>query len=111
MRWDDLNLEKSYPGYFLAYCHSKLANCLFTLELAERYGKDGITAVSVHPGMVKTNIARDLGRKLKSVFTILVLPLFPFYLLAAKTTWQGAQTTIHCAVDEHVLDHNGKYFV
>lgn len=35
MNWDDINLEKNYSA-FTAYCQSKLANVLFTLELAKR---------------------------------------------------------------------------
>ena len=110
MKWDDLNLEKNYPGTFTAYAHSKLANCLFTVEAAERFGKDGVSVVSVHPGMVNSSIVRDLDKRL-SVSTVLLLSLYPWFVYAAKTNWQGAQTTIHCAVDENIPAQNGKYFV
>ena len=49
MNWDDLNLEKSYNG-FTAYKQSKLANCLFTIELDKRLKDTGVIAVSLHPG-------------------------------------------------------------
>jgi retinol dehydrogenase-12 len=109
MKWDDLNLEKNNPGPFFSYCQSKLANCLFTVELAERFGSDGITSVSVHPGTVVTNIARDIGKRM-SITMLLLLTLYPLYLFVGKTSRQGAQTSIHCAVDDDLPSQNGKYF-
>ena len=49
MNWDDLNWEKSYNP-IKAYSQSKLANILFTKELAKRLEGSGVTAVSLHPG-------------------------------------------------------------
>ena len=49
MNWDDLNLEKSFSAW-TAYQQSKLANCLFTIELAKRLKDTGVIAVSLHPG-------------------------------------------------------------
>lgn len=49
MNWDDLNQEKSYSAIF-GYQQSKLANCLFTIELARRLKDTGVVAVSLHPG-------------------------------------------------------------
>ena len=50
MNWDDLNQEHSYSAVF-GYQQSKLANCLFTLELAKRLKDTGAVAVSLHPGV------------------------------------------------------------
>jgi retinol dehydrogenase-12 len=110
MKWDDLNLEKNNPGSFFSYCQSKPANCLFTIESAERFGKDGVTSVSVHPGTVVTNIARDISKRM-SLSTLLILTLYPLYLYVGKTSRQGAQTSINCALDDDIPSQNGKYFV
>ena len=48
MNWDDLGFEKNYFSW-TAYRHSKLANILFTIELAERLKGTGVTTVSLHP--------------------------------------------------------------
>ena len=52
MNWDDLNMEKSYSPWD-AYSNSKLANCLFTVELAKRLKNTGVIAVCLHPGKLK----------------------------------------------------------
>lgn len=56
---DDLNSEKSYNRW-LAYGQSKLANILFTRELSKRLEGTGVTANSLHPGGVNTELARDV---------------------------------------------------
>ena len=50
MNWDDLNQEKSAYSAVFAYQQSKLANCLFTLELSKRLKDTGVIALSLHPG-------------------------------------------------------------
>jgi retinol dehydrogenase-12 len=108
MNWDDLQGEKSYNTYF-AYGQAKLANVLFTVELARRLQGTGVTCVSLHPGGVRTDIWREYinGINLRTFLSILLLPV---YYLISKDARQGAQTTIHCAVDDSVPDSNGKYF-
>lgn len=56
---EDFNSEKSYSKWRV-YGQSKTANILFTRELARRLEKDGITANSLHPGAVNTELQRDL---------------------------------------------------
>lgn len=68
----------------------------------------GITAVSLHPGYVRTDIFREFQNSpLKSFIYTLATP---FLSVISKNCQQGAQTTIYCAVDEDVPKHNGKYF-
>lgn len=57
---EDLNSEKSYWRW-IAYGQSKLANILFTRELARRLEGSGVTANAVHPGAVRTELMRDIG--------------------------------------------------
>ncbi|MET0180527.1 MAG: SDR family NAD(P)-dependent oxidoreductase [Novosphingobium sp.] len=56
IRWDDLAYAQSYNGS-AAYCHAKLANLLFTHELAKRVAAHGIVAHAMHPGVVASNFA------------------------------------------------------
>lgn len=56
MNWDDLNFVDNFSTAG-AYCHAKLANLLFTRELARRVAGDGIVAQSMHPGRIDSNFA------------------------------------------------------
>lgn len=56
--FDDPNYERRPYDKFGAYGQSKTANVLFTVELAERLAKHGVTANAVHPGVILTELAR-----------------------------------------------------
>ncbi|KDR15656.1 Retinol dehydrogenase 11 [Zootermopsis nevadensis] len=104
--FEDLNWEKSYSPTF-AYSRSKLANVLFTKELATRTQGTGVTTYSVHPGVVATG----LGRHLDTAFFKGITWLFDnIGKLFIKTPEQGAQTTIYCAVDERTKNETGLYY-
>lgn len=66
-----------------------------------------VTANSLHPGIVDTELTRYLPRSVPFYFRILLAPII--YLLG-KTPLQGAQTTIYCAVEESLANVTGKYF-
>ncbi|KAJ6660210.1 hypothetical protein lerEdw1_017910 [Lerista edwardsae] len=100
MRFHDLQGEKSYSR-ILAYCQSKLANILFTRELARRLQGTGVTVNALHPGVVNSELSRH-----SSVLNFL-WKRFPFFL---KTPSEGAQTSIYCAVAEELESVSGKYF-
>src|SRR5262249_55884621 len=68
--FDDLNAERSYPG-FGRYCETKLANILFTTELARRLDGTGVTANCFHPGLVATGFNRSNGLLMDLGMTIL----------------------------------------
>ena len=100
----DLNLEHSRYGPFKAYCRSKLANILFTRELARRLDGSGVTANAVHPGIVATRLARDGdGGPLADVAMTLVRPFF-------STPEQGARTSIYVASAPELESITGAYF-
>jgi NAD(P)-dependent dehydrogenase (short-subunit alcohol dehydrogenase family) len=101
MPWDDLMREKSYSGWS-AYGESKLANILFTRELAKRLGAGGVTANSLHPGFVATNFGNDNGGFLR-----LLLPIAKLFALSEEA---GARTSIWAATSEEVAGVTGKYF-
>ena len=107
MNWNDLQYEKSYSK-ITAYMQAKLANILFTRELAYRFGNQGITAVSLHPGVILTEFGRDFEKKFW--FKIVFFFTMPFIYMILKNCKEGAQTTIHCAIDESVEQFNGEYF-
>ena len=104
IRFDDLQSEQDYhPGQ--AYSQSKLANVLFTRELSKKLDDTDVIVTSLHPGVVKT----ELGRHLSLAKSILARIIFsPLVWLIFKTPWQGAQTTIHCAVSDDV--ESGLYY-
>ncbi|NXI29317.1 RDH12 dehydrogenase, partial [Sterrhoptilus dennistouni] len=105
IRFHDLQGEKSY-NRGLAYCHSKLANVLFTRELARRLqGKFPrqveFTANALHPGSVSSELVRH------SFVMSWLWKIFSFFL---KTPCEGAQTSIYCAVAEELESVTGQYF-
>jgi NAD(P)-dependent dehydrogenase (short-subunit alcohol dehydrogenase family) len=103
MDFDNLQGEKHYGG-MQAYSRSKLANLLFTYELARRLEGTGVTANAVHPGFVATGFARNNG-PLYNVGTWVAGKLF------GRKPEQGAQTSIYLASSPEVEGVSGKYFV
>ncbi|MCB9130577.1 MAG: SDR family oxidoreductase [Anaerolineales bacterium] len=103
MDFDDLGFERSYFG-MKAYARSKLANLLFTYELARRLAGSGVTVNAVHPGGVATDIWRTnfpvLGPAIKWVMSLFAL-----------TPEEGADTLIYLASSPDVEGVTGKYFV
>src|SRR5664279_941842 len=100
--FDDLQGERSYSGS-RAYSQSKLANVLFTYELARRLAASAVTANALHPGVVNTSFgAGDPG----GVQRLLV----PFVRPFLKTPVQGAATSIHLASSPDLEQVTGRYF-
>ncbi len=102
IHFDDINLTKGF-NVIKAYSQSKLANVLFTRELAHRLKNKGITVNCCHPGAVATNIgiSRDTG--FGKTVTGLLKPFF-------QTPEQGARTAIYLASDKDVEGITGEYF-
>jgi NAD(P)-dependent dehydrogenase (short-subunit alcohol dehydrogenase family) len=101
INFDDLHGERRYSG-MRAYGQSKLANVLFTYELARRLQGTGVTANCLHPGVVATGF----GRNNSGIFKILVQIASPFLLTPEK----GARTTVYLATSPDVEGVTGKYF-
>ena len=99
----DLNMDKSY-FVMSAYARSKLANVLFTYELARRLGNTKITVNALHPGRVGTDI-------FKANLPILG-PLIKWMVARVSLTpEEGADNTIYLASSEDMEGVTGKYFV
>ena len=101
IQFDDIEFKKNYQP-FQAYAQSKLANIMFTYELADRLHGSNITTNALHPGTVASNFFRNFG-----IFT----PIVKFFLrLTAKTPEEGAETPIFLARSPEVAGVSGKYF-
>jgi len=98
--FDDLRGD----GYFFwrRYAESKLANVLFTYELARRLDGSGVTANCLHPGVVATGF----GKNDPGLFKVGVTLARPFLISAAE----GARTTIYLATSPDVAGTSGQYF-
>ncbi|XP_004418363.1 PREDICTED: retinol dehydrogenase 14 [Ceratotherium simum simum] len=104
INFEDLNSEQSYNKSF-CYSRSKLANILFTRELARRLEGTNVTVNVLHPGVVRTNLGRHIH------IPLLVKPLFNLVSWAFfKTPAEGAQTSIYLASSPEVEGVSGKYF-
>ena len=101
---NDLNFDSNEFDGVAAYGCSKLANILFTKELARRL-KNPTTSV-LHPGVIETEIWRHFSIGVKICQVI----LWPIRKIFMKNCWEGAQTTIFCAVDESLDGVTGKYY-
>src|SRR6266536_1698447 len=100
--FDDLQGQQKYSGQ-RAYNASKLANVMFTYELARRLEGTGVTATVLHPGVVSTGFgAEDPSR----IFKVIV----PFVRPFMKTPQQGAATSIYLASSPSVEGVTGTYF-
>ncbi len=102
--FEDLQSRRRYSG-MNAYSRSKLANILFTNELARRLAGTGVTANSVHPGTVASGFARDHDATGFLAFGIKVIK--PFIL----TPEQGARTSVYVASSPELAGVTGQYFV
>lgn len=100
IRFHDLHSQGSYNSG-LAYCQSKLANVLFARELACRLKGTNVTVNSVHPGTVNSDLTRH-----STLMTI----MFTVFSMFLKTTREGAQTSIYCAVADELHSISGKHF-
>uniref|UniRef100_A0A8C4TDI2 NADP-retinol dehydrogenase n=1 Tax=Erpetoichthys calabaricus TaxID=27687 RepID=A0A8C4TDI2_ERPCA len=104
---EDLNWERKKYDTKAAYCQSKLANVMFTKELARRLQGTGVTVNCVHPGVVATELGRHTGMH-KSAFSSTILG--PMFYMLVKTPTQGAQPSVFLSVAEELKDISGKYF-
>ena len=101
MDWDDLQGERGY-SMWKAYCQSKLANVLFTRELARRLQGTRIVANALHPGAIATGF----GKNSPGLFRFLVTLGAPFL----KTAETGARTTLHVATAPELATVSGRWF-
>ena len=104
MSFDDLQFEQHYGyGGYRAYGQSKLANLLFTYELARRLNGTGVTVNALHPGTVATGFGENNGAPMK-----LSMRIFHQFALTPE---QGADTLIYLSSSPQVEGITGKYWM
>ena len=102
MPFDDLQFEKGGYRVTRAYARSKLANVLFTAELARRLAGTGVTANSLHPGAVATNIWSHAPWYVRPL-----LPVVKLFMISAE---KGADTIVYLAASPEVEGLTGGYY-
>lgn len=102
IQFDNLTGEKSYQSW-VAYGQSKMANLLFAKELSRRLQGTKRTANAVHPGVIRTNLSRNMNPIANFVFG-LAKPL------ALKSEAQGAATQVYVAASPAAAGISGEYF-
>jgi NAD(P)-dependent dehydrogenase (short-subunit alcohol dehydrogenase family) len=102
--FDDVNAERSYGSRgYKRYGETKLANILFTVELARRLRGTGVTANCFHPGLVATGWNRNNG----PLMTVAMSIARPF----SRSPRKGAETLVWLADSPVVGQETGGYFV
>jgi NAD(P)-dependent dehydrogenase (short-subunit alcohol dehydrogenase family) len=101
LRFTRLEPQGRYRGTE-AYARSKLANIIFTKELARRLDGTGTVALSVHPGTVATRIAQDGDSRIGALIWKVAAP-------GMKTPKQGAATVVYAATAADVEGYSGAY--
>lgn len=106
MHFDDLGLKRNFAP-LRAYSQSKLANVMFTFELAERLKNDGITVNALHPGVVASNFGKSnpglVGRITGGV-------LWTMQNVFGVSTDKGSDTLVYLASAPEVAGETGKYW-
>jgi NAD(P)-dependent dehydrogenase (short-subunit alcohol dehydrogenase family) len=103
----DLQFSRGYGFGWRAYFQSKLANLMFTYELARRLDGSGVTVNALDPGMVSTNFGTNNGwghSYLKRLF-------YFAFRIKPLTPEEGARTAIYLASSPEVEHVSGRYFV
>ena len=100
--FSDLQGERSYSGA-RAYSQSKLANVLFSYELARRLKGTSVTANALHPGLVSTSFGAEDPATVQRIF-------IPFLRPFMKSPAQGAAASIHLASAPELEQVTGRYF-
>ncbi len=102
LHWDDLMFERGWRG-FRVYSHSKLANVLFSNELARRWSDLGISSNALHPGNVRSRITRN------NAFLNL-LHRSPIARMFIMSEAEGAETSVYLATAPELEGVSGRYF-
>eukprot|EP00439_Symbiodinium_sp_Y106_P036215 s127_g4.t1 len=105
--YEDWNwITRSYERE-LAMTQSMLANVMWATEYAERFGQQGITAVSVHPGCVSTGAQRHM---LGEGCYASCFKCFLKWGIRMIDVWPGSQSTLYALLSDDVPNHNGGHF-
>lgn len=103
---DDLHFDSRPYDPGVAYTQSKLAIVLYAAELARRLEGTGVSVFSVHPGWIRSNLVKNTMPTW--VQNVLLRPFSG--LLGMMSAEEGAQTTLHCLLDDEAPKHSGAYY-
>lgn len=105
INFDDLHFDRREYDPGVAYADSKLAIVLQALSLARRLEGTGVSAFSVHPGWIRSNLAQGATRFVQNVL------MRPFSRVLGTMSWfEGAQTSLHCLLDDDAPNHSGEFY-
>lgn len=106
IHFEDLHYKNREFSAMKAYGEAKLAVLLYAKELGARLEGTGVTAVSVHPGWARSNLGG--GGVINWMMNNLLLPFAPLLTLLSNN--DAAQTSLHCLLDNNVVNHSGEYY-
>ena len=102
INFDDINSVNNYNKW-TAYSQSKLANILFTRQLAKRLKDTNVSVYCLHPGLIRS----DLWRHLRGWKSLLINCLSKIFFIDTEL---GAKTTLYCSLDHSIRTESGFYY-
>jgi NAD(P)-dependent dehydrogenase (short-subunit alcohol dehydrogenase family) len=103
---DDLDFKKRKYDAVASYCQSKLAIVIYARHLSKRLEGTGISVFSTHPGWIRSNLIKHTMPPW--VQNIIMRPFSR--LLGMMSAEDGAQTQLHCLLDDEAPDHSGEFY-
>ena len=108
LHFEDLDWKNRKYNNFAAYGEAKVASVLYAKELAERLKGTGVTTYSVHPGWARSNFGGGGNAVMKGLMFV-TKPIFTL-LNYSDSSWESAQTSLHCLLSDDASKHSGAYF-
>ena len=103
---DDLDFQSRKYDAVASYCQSKLAIVIYARHLAKRLEGTGVSVFSTHPGWIRSNLVKHTMPPW--IQNILLRPFSRF--LTMMSSEDGAQTQLHCLLDDDAPNHSGEYY-
>ncbi|CAG2173764.1 unnamed protein product [Oppiella nova] len=105
IHFENINLRNGVYNQSDAYSQSKLANVLFTRELAKRLGPDStVTAYALHPGAIQTEWYRNMNSRVAQAMARIM------GRIVGLSVERGCQTTLYCALEESLDNESGFFY-
>jgi NAD(P)-dependent dehydrogenase (short-subunit alcohol dehydrogenase family) len=105
---EDLHWKNRKYNNIAAYGEAKVASVQYAMELAERLKNDGVSTYSIHPGWARSNFGKGGGALMDGLLKALT-PVFSL-LGFSDSSWESAQTSLHCLLSDDAPNYSGEYF-
>ncbi len=105
---DDLHWKERKYNNFAAYGEAKVANVQYAMELADRLKGTSVSTYSVHPGWARSNFGGGGNFLMKAAMAV-TKPIFNL-LNFSDSSWESAQTSLHCLLSDDAPQYSGQYF-